>query len=430
MKLVKLSLVAAMAAGLMASTASATPLDELIKNVDANGYARMRYQTNKADVGVKDPKSGKMTREKDHTGRWEFRGQLHLKTMIDDNFFAVVGGDYRYRTQGHGGYKNSKDELVGSTATSYGKHDSRLSNFHFGYNIAGTTVTVGRQALGTFFTDDMFGDGIKVVNTDIEGLTLAALFMDTLEADGDIATKDLFKDPTTGKKTGKETTDHNLYGVAAIGSYDPVSFQLWYAILEDVTDLFAVELTAGFDVADNINIGLKGQYAFSNMDSKFKTSLKNNVDDGEFWGIEASTKLFGLDFTAGYVDYSADKKDKLSLVSFEDIGSFINAGEQLVYSDGGDYTLFKGDNNYFFVTAMYEIPNTNFSFGADYLNGKNKFKEGVDNVEIKKQEIVGRFAYKATEQLKFSSYYSHYQEKFDGKKDKFDEFRFEAKYSF
>ena len=43
MKLVKLSLIAAMATGIMATTASAAPLDEVIKDVDASGMLRMRY---------------------------------------------------------------------------------------------------------------------------------------------------------------------------------------------------------------------------------------------------------------------------------------------------------------------------------------------------------------------------------------------------
>ena len=43
MKLVKLSLAAAVAAGALAMSASAVPLEEAIKDVDLNGYARMRY---------------------------------------------------------------------------------------------------------------------------------------------------------------------------------------------------------------------------------------------------------------------------------------------------------------------------------------------------------------------------------------------------
>ena len=43
MKLVKLSLVAALAAGALATSASAMPLEEAIKGVDVSGMTRIRY---------------------------------------------------------------------------------------------------------------------------------------------------------------------------------------------------------------------------------------------------------------------------------------------------------------------------------------------------------------------------------------------------
>ncbi|EQA6201148.1 major outer membrane protein, partial [Campylobacter coli] len=44
MKLVKLSLVAALAAGAF-SVANATPLEEAIKDIDVSGVLRYRYET-------------------------------------------------------------------------------------------------------------------------------------------------------------------------------------------------------------------------------------------------------------------------------------------------------------------------------------------------------------------------------------------------
>uniref|UniRef100_UPI0026F31B73 major outer membrane protein n=1 Tax=Campylobacter ureolyticus TaxID=827 RepID=UPI0026F31B73 len=85
MKLVKLSLIAAMATGIMATTASATPLDEVIKDVDASGMLRVRYTHDSHKDADK---------KKDRNGEWNFKGELNLKTKIDDNFFAVAGIRY------------------------------------------------------------------------------------------------------------------------------------------------------------------------------------------------------------------------------------------------------------------------------------------------------------------------------------------------
>lgn len=390
MKLVKLSLIAAMATGIMATTASATPLDEVIKDVDVSGMVRVRY-TNDSSKNVNENRTG--------DSNWNFKTILNLKTKIDDNFFAVVGVRY-----------NDSDR-----STSLSGNDRRgdrfdLNRAYFGYTAGNTVVQFGRQDVGAFFTDDMYGDGIKILNSDIEGLTLAALWMDALENDGDIGALDL------GRINGKLVTDHNLYGVAALGNYDPVSFQIWYASLQDVTDLFAAELAFSFDASDDVNVNAKVQYGRSDFKGKFKDATNQAAADADFYGIELGTELFGADFTAGYVDFST-KKDKVSLVSFEDSGSFIKPGEELV-----DYTLFNGKNNYWFVTAGYTIPDTGVRIGADYLDGKNR----VVDEKTKMKEIVGRLEYAHSDKLKFKTWYSHVKEG----DEKNDRVRFEAKYSF
>lgn len=400
MKLVKLSLVAAMAAGLFATTTSAAPLDEVIKDVDVSGYTRLRYThddqdaDNEADV-------------KDKDGSWNFKGILDIKTKIDDNFFAVVGLRYNETDKGE-----SRSTATGADTD---QSDIDIYRAYFGYKIAGTTFTVGRQALGTFFTDDMYGDGIKVTNTDIEGLTLAALWMDSLESDGDIGSLDL------GRVDGKLTTDHNLYGVAAMGNYDPVSFQIWYAALEDVTDLFAVELATSFDITENFNLGLKGQYAFADMDSDFMAGTNNEAADSDFWAVEASTDVYGFNLTAGYIDFSADDDNKVSLTSFEDQGDFISPGEELL-----DYTLYSGENNLWFVTAGYTIPNSGVTIGGDYLDGERT----VNGIDYDMSEAVARITYKHNKKLTFKTWYSWVEDDINGEGWSNDRIRFEAKYSF
>ena len=401
MKLVKLSLAAAVAAGALAMSASAVPLEEAIKDVDLNGYARMRY-THDHSKNKRDS----------NRGVWQFKSEVDFKAKIDDNFFGVVG--IRFMDEDHG------ESASSSNSQYHGNHGARredpdsdfdIAKAYLGYTIGGTTIAVGRQGIGSFFTDDMYGDGVKITSTDIEGLTISGFWMDSLENDGDISSLDW------ANVNNKLTTDHNLYGIGFMGSYDPVSFQLWYNSLEDVADLFAAELALSFDISDDFNLGVKGQYAFSDFDGDYKNVV--GADDADFWAAEASAGFFGVDLAAGYLKFEPDHKDRLSFVSFEDQGSFISPGEELL-----DYRSFTGENHYCYVVAGYTIPDTGIRIGADYLDGKSAGKDAY--------EAVGRISYKYNEKLSFKTWYSHYKidDAAGGLDEKKDRIRFEAKYSF
>ena len=383
MKLFKLSLVAAVAAGAF-STASAVALEEAIKDVDVSGWAFVRYQAS----NYKNNGDGDW---------WKYKAIINAKTKIDDHFFFLAGIRY-----GAGADKDlSSAGSGGSTSNPQAAgRKFMLNQILLGYNIGGTTITAGRYVLGTFFTADMYGDGIKIVNTDIQGLTLAALFADALEQDGDAYSRKL------GAVNGKTTTDHNLYGVAAIGSYDPVSFQLWYAYLEDVTKLFAAELAFNFNVMDDFGIGLKGQYGFSDFDGEFKDATLaagTPVTDSKFAAGEASIKPFGAELSAGYVYYKA-KDGGISVSSFEDNGGFISAGEVLVsQQELMSYSGYIGKNDYWFVKAGYKIPGTGLKISADYVDGKFT---GMNEGRVKANEWVGRINYAYNKHLDFTTYYS------------------------
>ena len=399
MKLVKLSLAAAVAAGALAMSASAVPLEEAIKDVDLNGYARMRYTH---DHLKNETNSNK--------GVWEFKSEVDFKAKIDDNFFGVVGVRFLDIDNGES-LSSSNSQNHGAQNPSDKGSDFDIAKAYLGYTVGGTTIAVGRQGIGSFFTDDMYGDGVKITSTDIEGLTISGFWMDSLENDGDISSLEW-----GAAVDNKLTTDHNLYGIGFMGSYDPVSFQLWYNALEDVAQLFAAELALNFDISDDFNLGVKGQYAFSDFDGDYKDA---GASDADFWAAEANAGFFGVDLAAGYLKFEPDDKDKVSFVSFEDQGSFISPGEELL-----DYRNFSGENHYWYVVAGYTIPDTGIRIGADYLDGK---ADG-DNA----YEVVGRISYKYNEKLSFKTWYSHYKidDAAGGLDEKKDRIRFEAKYSF
>ncbi|WP_278785693.1 major outer membrane protein [Campylobacter lanienae] len=277
-------------------------------------------------------------------------------------------------------------------------------------------MTAGRQVLGTFFTDDMVGTGIKVLNNDINGLTLAGMAFDNLQNDNDIRTRFYF----IGKRNSPSAefiTDRNLYSVAAIGSYDLVSFQLWYAAIDSVAQLYATDLLIGANIAD-IDLSLQAQYATSSMWAEnFRLGLVLPLDDAKFAAIEAGAKAFGFDANAGYVWFDTDA---VSLISFEDQGSFIDAGENIL-----EYSLISGENKYWFLKAGYTFANK-VRVGADYVSGEVTRKR--INSTTNEYEAVARVDYKYSKKLNFKAWYSYINR--DTIIGDYKHLRFEARYNF
>jgi hypothetical protein len=435
MKLVKLSLAAIVAAGALTSVASAASLEEAIKNVDVTGYARYRFDSTKQTTNnLIGDNTGSST-----TNKHRFTSDINFKAALDDNFFGVIG--FRYDSRDASGERVNAQTNVGSADTSSGDGYSQTFNvrqFYLGYTAGNTTVTAGRQVLGTFFTDDMVGTGIKVLNSDISGLTLAAIAFDNLQADGDIGSRaailgdrEVNVNPTTGAVSGKPeyVTDRNLYGVAAIGSYDPVSFQLWYAALDSVAQLYALDVTVGANLGD-VDLSLQAQAAGSSIwahkarlvegqdeTTYAATPVGIELDDATFLAVELGAKAFGFDGSVGYVNLNTHGNGA-SLISFEDQGSFITAGEDLL-----DYTIFNYDANIYFVTAGYTFADK-VRVGADYVGARFD----VEGDYVDSYEAVARVDYKYSKKLNFKAWYSYIDEDNDEGDSK--HLRFEARYNF
>ena len=392
MKLVKLSLATIVAAGALSSVASAASLEEAIKNVDVSGYARYRY----------DAKNTNTSTEEFNKNTHRFTTDIDFKSAVDDNFFGVIG--FRYDSSDKSGERAGADTKV--------KEALNVRQFYLGYTAGNTTIQAGRQVLGTFFTDDMVGTGIKFLNKDITGLTLAGIAFDNLQADGDIGTGKLW----IGANGDQKVYDRNLYGVAAIGSYDPVSFQVWYAALDSVAQLYALDVTLGANLG-GADLSLQAQYAGSAMWANFANKGTTRLDDGQFWAIKAGAEAFGFDASVGYVNIDT-KNNRASLISFEDQGDFITAGQDLL-----DYTLIEADQSIYFVTAGYKF-NDYLRVGADYVGAK------YDNEisSYKGSEVVLRADYKYNKKLNFKALFSNIDRDSGENDDK--HLSFEARYNF
>ena len=406
MKLTKISLAALVALGAFSSVASATPLEEAIKNVDLSGMARYRY-THTHEYKKEQKDVYKHNGSKSGNGH-NFKMVTNFKAAIDDNFFGVVGLRYN-ATDGSGDNAGAGTDKT-NTTKGFGVHQ-----FYLGYKIGGTTITAGKQVIGSYFTDDAVGTGVRVENKDIEGLTLTALAFDALEGDDVESGGDLYK--ATGYLSTYDVG--NLYAAGIAGSYDPINFQLWYGTLTNLADVLAADVSGNFAITNDISLGARINYAHSQADTSAKNAL--GYDDGNFYAGELSTSLFGLDLAAGYIGYKTQnyQDGKYSAFTFEDQGGLIDAGEDVF-----DWTRAEGKGSYFYATSAYTFDK--FTAGLDYIKGSYKTDE-----KTKVEEFVPRFAYQYNKKLKFSSFYAFKTEKeHDGDKNKADKFRFEAKYSF
>ncbi|EAI6556922.1 major outer membrane protein [Campylobacter coli] len=416
MKLVKLSLVAALAAGAF-SVANATPLEEAIKDIDVSGVLRYRYETSNewSDInGVAQDEGSGISGKQDH----KYRAQLNFSGAIADNFKAFVQLDYNAKDGGYGANN-------GSTTRSYAADNSSTLNVRQLYltytdeNVA-TSVILGKQQLNTIWTDNaidgLVGTGVKVVNNSIDGLTLAAFAVDSYNNDE--------QDGELGKVLN---FSENLYGAAAIGSYEvfngQLNPQLWLAYMTDNAFFYALDAAYNTTIFDGVNWTLEGAYLGNSLDNERKDLGNGN---GNFFALNGSIEVNGWDATLGGLYYG--KKDKATVTIIEDQGNLgsLLAGEEIFYTDGSKLNGDTGRNIFGFVKAGYTF-NETVRVGADFVYGgtKTENRSGGD-----KLEAVARVDYKYSPKLNFSAFYSYVNVDKDTDSTHHDAVRLQALYKF
>ncbi|EAI1081605.1 major outer membrane protein [Campylobacter coli] len=416
MKLVKLSLVAALAASAF-SVANATPLEEAIKDIDVSGVLRYRYETGNewSDInGVAPNEGGSISGKQDH----KYRAQLNFSGAIADNFKAFVQLDYSAKD---GGYGTNN----GSTTRSYAADNSSTLNVRQLYltytdeNVA-TSVILGKQQLNTIWTDNaidgLVGTGVKVVNNSIDGLTLAAFAVDSYNSDeqgGELGTVLNFSE--------------NLYGAAAIGSYEvfngQLNPQLWLAYMTDNAFFYALDAAYNTTIFDGVNWTLEGAYLGNSLDNERKDLGNGN---GNFFALNGSIEVNGWDATLGGLYYG--KKDKATVTVIENQGNLgsLLAGEEIFYTKGSNLNGDTGRNIFGFVKAGYTF-NETVRLGADFVYGGTKTEAGNGGDKL---EAVARVDYKYSPKLNFSAFYSYVNVDKDTDSTHRDAVRLQALYKF
>ncbi|QRZ57096.1 group 1 major outer membrane porin protein PorA [Campylobacter jejuni] len=398
MKLVKLSLVAALAAGAF-SAANATPLEEAIKDVDVSGVLRYRYDTGNFDKNFVN-NSNLNNSKQNH----KYRAQVNFSAAIADNFKAFIQFDYNAADGGYGanGIKNDQKGLfVRQLYLTYTNED------------VATSVIAGKQQLNTIWTDNgvdgLVGTGIKVVNNSIDGLTLAAFAVDSFMAEEQGA--DLLGKSTisTTQKAAPFQTDSlgNLYGAAAVGSYDlaggQFNPQLWLAYWDQVAFFYAVDAAYSTTIFDGINWTLEGAYLGNSLDSELDDKRHAN---GNLFALKGSIEVNGWDASLGGLYYG--DKEKASTVVIEDQGNLgsLLAGEEIFYTTGSRLNGDTGRNIFGYVTGGYTF-NETVRVGADFVYGGTKTEATNHLGGGKKLEAVARVDYKYSPKLNFSAFYSY-----------------------
>ncbi|EAJ5222293.1 major outer membrane protein [Campylobacter coli] len=412
MKLVKLSLVAALAAGAF-SVANATPLEEAIKDIDVSGVLRYRYETSNewSDInGVAQNEGSGISGKQDH----KYRAQLNFSGAIADNFKAFVQLDYNAKDGGYGANNGS------TTRSDSSKLNVRQLYLTYTDENVATSVILGKQQLNTIWTDNaidgLVGTGVKVVNNSIDGLTLAAFAVDSYNNDeqaGDLGTVLNFNE--------------NLYGAAAIGSYEvfngQLNPQLWLAYMTDNAFFYAVDAAYNTTIFDGVNWTLEGAYLGNSLDNERKDLGNRN---GNFFALNGSIEVNGWDATLGGLYYG--KKNKATITVIEDQGNLgsLLAGEEIFYTNGSKLNGDTGRNIFGFVKAGYTF-NETVRVGADFVYGGTKTKNHSGGDKL---EAVARVDYKYSPKLNFSAFYSYVNVDKDTDSTHHDAVRLQALYKF
>ena len=439
MKLVKFSLVAALAVGSM-SVLDAKPLEEAIKDVDISGHMRYRHDSvsvKKGDTRIDPSASGKTIGGKQHH---KFRSAVKAGVAMGDGFKAV--GELYYNNDTNGGYlgegTQTKNPIVLKQA--YLQYDNT--------NV-GLSAMLGRQELGTIWTADLTGMAAKVFLTPADGLTVGVFAVDSFEAygdgksftayDGDVADFGVYM-PTTGGTDAENTQakvralnsrlfQNNMYGAAVLGDFGPAKVQVWGNYWDKTATLYAVQANLGLAMGGGNELGFKVAYLGNAVNSDLQSDANkvgatktDALANGNLVDVRATAKFAGLDAKIGGIYFG--KKEKFTINTLEDpSGSDLYIGRQMFYNKGSWLALSAGQNIFGYVGVGYTLP-ADIRIGVQGVFGQTTAAGAVDktltsanNGAGTKYELAADIGYKVNKNLNFTLWYSHIESSAKKEKD-------------
>jgi len=262
-KMIKMSLVAAVAVAGFTSTASAKPVEDAIKNVDVSGMVRYRYTNGSQGAETNS-----------------YKTVLKISSKVNEIVTAKI-------------------KLAGSNDTTDVTGDAdpvqaNVKEANFVFNLGDTTVIAGKQGLATPFGDaaDQQGTGVVVVKPLAKTLTLAAGWYTNSDAQATAA-------------NAADLNGNNITALALIGSTNAVNYALWGAKVSEG------DINAGA-TAMNVNLGAKLGAVNVNLNHaqvKYEGTAGSPLGTQKLTKLVASTKAGAATVTAGYLIAGEDGGD-------------------------------------------------------------------------------------------------------------------------
>ncbi len=215
-KMIKLSLVAAVAVAGFTTSAAAADL----KDTTFSGKAEFEYDYTKNNTAATT------------TNGYDIDLDIAAKTKLSDTWTSVVV----IQADTTDDIQNDDTAGVGGgiAAVDTAAIESGLSNANvnvaatfFQYADGTNTAKIGRMGVGTPFFDDERGDGFVALTT-VNGYTLAGAHYDNVNMT-------------------LVSSDHAVNAAAIIGTIGSVNASLWYASISQTFDAYSVNLTTKLD---------------------------------------------------------------------------------------------------------------------------------------------------------------------------------------
>lgn len=412
------------------ATLNAKSLQEAIRNVDVSGFAWYRYDngrfTNGSDARKQDGYNidgGGIPWTQMH----RFRVALGTKLDIGDNF--KLFGQFLYNLSNEPSY--AYGDYIGSADT---KHEFWLKQAYLEYDNRdyGFSLILGRQNLGTIWTDDLAGMAAKMIVRPNEQISLVAFVVDSFQDGddrGDFAAynSDLNVSTTqanVGSTLTNRLTEHNLYGAAILGDFGPLKAQLWGAHLDKTATLYAVNA----DFATNFGSHLFRIHAnyFGNVidgtlqhDAKRVMNPYNRRDifaNGNLAHLKFALQVGGIDANLGGIYFG--EKNKYTIHTLEEAyggDEEMYIGSEIFYQKGSWGTIAFGRNTYGYFGAGYTLP-ADVRLGVKGVYGRTANDADTDtgtratsakNGGGRKVEGLAEASWQASRGLGFLIYYSY-----------------------
>ena len=352
-KMIKLSLVAAVAVAGLTTTATAGSLEDSIKGTTLKGQVTVGFQNNSY-------KNDGVTRS-GHLGdknQMEYDLDATFTTKVNDTITSTVGFQ-------------ADNDIVVNTATD-GTDNSKadkitLTKAYFTAKTSAATVLVGKQKVGTPFFDDERGDGL-VALVPAGPVTLAVAHFTGIN---DSETADAF-------------TTKDVNALAVLGKFGPASVAAWY-INANVADAYSVNVKAKVGPASVELNHASAELDAANSKAETLTKLVASVKAGPATvvaayamtndkdGANATSRTHGVDLTndddaknnfAGkviHLDDLDDAKAWLLGASMKVAGATV--GAHYVSATSDKTTGSNADASELAVTAKYAM-SKNFSINA------------------------------------------------------------------